>query len=174
VAIDLTAGNGFDTAFLAEIVSPNGLVYAFDIQPEAVEKTRARLQEKELVSHVRLVLSSHIAWEKQLSESDIGRLKAVMMNLGYLPGGDPKLVTSPESTSVAIATAIRLLPTGGVLSVLAYTGHLGGQQEADRVESLLHRAVERGEIDFEKLPSNPRPTTPYLMTAIKKPEFMTR
>ena len=39
--IDATAGRGNDTVFLASLVGETGKVLAFDIQPEAVESTRA-------------------------------------------------------------------------------------------------------------------------------------
>ena len=38
--VDATMGNGKDTLFLAELVGPKGRVHAFDVQPEAVERTR--------------------------------------------------------------------------------------------------------------------------------------
>ena len=40
--IDATAGNGNDTEFLCQRVGKTGKVYAFDIQKEAMEHTRAR------------------------------------------------------------------------------------------------------------------------------------
>ena len=42
-AIDATMGNGHDTQWLCECVGENGRVYAFDVQREAVERTRERL-----------------------------------------------------------------------------------------------------------------------------------
>ena len=41
--IDATAGNGFDTEYLAEAVGSEGHVLAFDLQPAAVEATRQRM-----------------------------------------------------------------------------------------------------------------------------------
>ena len=43
-AVDATMGNGHDTRMLCEAVGPEGRVYAFDVQAQAVEKTRNRLQ----------------------------------------------------------------------------------------------------------------------------------
>ena len=40
--VDATMGNGHDTLFLAQLARQ---VYAFDIQEQAVEKTRQRLAE---------------------------------------------------------------------------------------------------------------------------------
>ena len=41
--LDGTAGNGHDTLFLAQCAGENGRVYAFDIQPQAIAATDARL-----------------------------------------------------------------------------------------------------------------------------------
>jgi tRNA A58 N-methylase Trm61 len=56
---DATAGNGNDTLFLAGLVGPAGLVLAFDIQPEALEATRAALEKAQLAARVRLFLTGH-------------------------------------------------------------------------------------------------------------------
>ena len=44
--IDATAGRGHDTAFLCGLVGEEGRVLAMDIQQDAVDSTRALLQEK--------------------------------------------------------------------------------------------------------------------------------
>ncbi len=44
--IDATAGTGVDTLALAELVGGKGIVYAFDIQQEALNRTLARIQER--------------------------------------------------------------------------------------------------------------------------------
>lgn len=41
IVIDATCGNGHDTLFLAEQV-PNGKVFGFDIQKEAIEHTKEK------------------------------------------------------------------------------------------------------------------------------------
>ena len=43
VAVDATMGNGQDTLWLCEQVGQTGRVYAFDVQADAVERTRQRL-----------------------------------------------------------------------------------------------------------------------------------
>ena len=43
-AVDATMGNGKDTLWLCRQVGPAGRVYAFDVQPEALERTRALLE----------------------------------------------------------------------------------------------------------------------------------
>lgn len=44
-ALDGTAGNGHDTLFLAQTAGILGKVWAFDIQPQALSRTRCRLKE---------------------------------------------------------------------------------------------------------------------------------
>ena len=44
IICDFTMGGGHDTLYLSDLV-PEGKVYAFDIQPLALERTRKRLEE---------------------------------------------------------------------------------------------------------------------------------
>ena len=53
IGVDFTMGNGHDTVFLADYCS---YVYAFDIQKEALEKTKQLLKEK---NNVQLILDGH-------------------------------------------------------------------------------------------------------------------
>ncbi len=46
-----------------------------------------------------------------------------------MPRSDHSIITQPHTWTAAIAAAIELLKPGGVLTVLAYRGHDGGQQE---------------------------------------------
>ena len=46
IVCDFTMGNGSDTLYLSKLV-PDGKVYAFDIQPLALEHTRQRLKRPE-------------------------------------------------------------------------------------------------------------------------------
>ena len=59
VVVDATMGNGYDTAWLCELVGPSGRVYAFDIQPAALERTRARLAAQGLSSRAELFCAGH-------------------------------------------------------------------------------------------------------------------
>jgi len=133
IAIDLTAGNGHDTLFLARSVGPTGHVYAFDIQPSAIQATKELLINHSLDAHVTLRMESHAHWGTTIPHELKSRIQVVMMNLGYLPGGDKSLVTLATSTLAAIDIALDSLKPGGLLTVLAYTGHPGGQSEADAV-----------------------------------------
>ena len=136
VAIDATIGNGHDTIFLAECVGPEGNVFGFDVQPDALERTAQRLVARNL-HNVTLVNCSHAEMRSSLPMSEPGKLRAVMFNLGYLPGADKAITTDAESTIAAIRQSLELLGAGGIVTVLAYVGHSGGLAEADAVERLL-------------------------------------
>ena len=73
VAVDGTCGNGHDTLFLAEALAAAGkphVVLAFDIQPAALETTRARLEASRLARNVRLLLQNHARLTEELSRPE--------------------------------------------------------------------------------------------------------
>ena len=133
--VDATMGNGFDTLFLARAIGERGKVYAFDVQATAVEATKTRLNEAGVSERVRLIHDSHAGLSAYLQSDNMDSIRCVMFNLGYLPGSDKVSKTNSESTIKALTAAIGLLNCPGIISVLAYTEHLGGREEADRVKS---------------------------------------
>lgn len=133
IAIDATVGNGHDTLFLARAVGEGGTVYGFDIQEAALDTAYRRLQEERVARRVSLYHAGHEAMAVVLPESVQGRVKAVMFNLGYLPGGEKRRTTGINTTLAALEQARSLLAPGGAISVLAYTGHPGGREEAEAV-----------------------------------------
>jgi SAM-dependent methyltransferase len=132
-AVDATVGNGHDTLFLAETVGASGLVFGFDIQAEALQAARCRLEAANLEGRVTLFKESHHRMADCLPAEVHGRIKAVMFNLGYLPHGDHAIITRPETTVPALDAAARLLVPGGMMSVVLYTGHQGGPEESEAV-----------------------------------------
>ena len=133
-AIDATAGNGHDTLFLLECVGPSGRVFAFDIQPEALARTASRVGN---AGNVELIECDHASMYGAVAEEFHGRIGAVMFNLGYLPGGKKSTITRASSTLQALEAALGLLRTAGVMTVVAYTGHEGGFEEAESVSRFL-------------------------------------
>jgi len=130
LALDGTAGKGRDTACLAQAVGPTGHVHAFDLQPAALEATRALCAQEGLLDRVTLHLRSHAELRAALPTGHLGRLGVALFNLGYLPGGDTRLITQPDSTRAALRAAHADLRAGGRLICVAYTGHPGGETEA--------------------------------------------
>ena len=134
IVVDATMGNGFDTLFLSEQVGASGMVYAFDIQVSAINKTRLLLDGKGVLERVRLIHDDHANMVQYLSSDGATSIRCAMFNLGYLPGSDKGLQTTPESTLNALNAALKHLKSSGVISILAYTGHSGGREEAEAIK----------------------------------------
>jgi 16S rRNA C1402 N4-methylase RsmH len=143
-AIDATAGNGYDTLFLAEQVGRSGKVIAIDIQDCAIRSTREKLESAGLIDRVRLVADDHSVALKKLIPVDGGKVAAITFNLGYLPGSDKSIQTRAESTEEALAVSIQLLAPDGYLCVTAYRGHSGGTSEAEAVEAFIRKFQKEG------------------------------
>ncbi|MBQ0138996.1 MAG: class I SAM-dependent methyltransferase [Kurthia sp.] len=129
VVVDATAGNGYDTALLAELVGESGHVYAFDVQEQAVEATKRRLNELNLAMRCDVILDGHEQVASYVKEP----IKAAVFNLGYLPGADHSIVTKPSTTVAAIEAIIKQLVIGGVIILVIYHGHEGGKEERNQV-----------------------------------------
>jgi len=162
---DATAGNGHDTVMLAKTLAAlgGGTVLACDLQSEALATTQERLRSclaeeteygelcqeangdgeaEEWASRedgaelrVRWRLGSHDA---VLAGVPDGAARLVVFNLGYMPGGDKRIVTRAETTLAALAQAQRAVCAGGCVSVTIYGGHPEGQREE---EALLEYAA---------------------------------
>jgi len=147
IAIDATAGNGHDTRFLLECVGESGRVFAFDLQAEALARTASA---SENANNLTLLARDHAQMRDAIPQEFCGRVGVVMFNLGYLPGSDHSFTTQPASTLKAVADALELLRPGGVLTVLAYTGHPGGTEEAEAVAKLFGELPEPFEVREER------------------------
>eukprot|EP00887_Chlorella_sp_A99_P006120 scaffold22.g6120.t1 len=138
-AVDATAGNGYDSLFLARTVGAGGRLYVFDVQAAALDTTRRALEG------------------------------------GLAPGAAPcdrYLIHSSHeamlpSTLRAIAAACEVLQPGGLLSVMAYTGHPGGQEEYEAVRDAL-AALPPAAWNTGQMQLLNRPTAPVLLLAWKK------
>lgn len=128
-AIDATAGNGHDTAFLCRLVGKTGRVLALDIQPQAVENTNARLKADGLSQGKAICANHNLLCQFSAPET----ADAIMFNLGYLPGGRHDVFTTSQESLPALRAALSLLRPGGVLSICAYSGGAQGTQERDAV-----------------------------------------
>jgi Putative rRNA methylase. len=90
-----------------------------------------------------------------------------MFNLGYLPGGDKSIITLTDSTLTALTAAARLLAVNGIITLLAYPGHLGGDMETDQVEHWC-KQLDSEQFAVETLYSaEPKDTAPRLFVIYK-------
>lgn len=131
LAVDATCGNGKDTLLLAELVGAEGRVWGFDIQQAALDRTAQRLGEAGLLPRVTLVATGH----ERLADHLPAPAKAIVFNLGWLPGGERSIVTLPDTTLTALQAALGLLLPGGLLLITCYPGHAGGDGETAAVLS---------------------------------------
>ena len=138
IVVDATMGGGGDTLDMARLVGETGYVYAFDVQQDALERTRARLAAEGLEARATLICDGHQHMEKYVR----GPVDAVLFNLGWLPGSDRRVTTRVDTTLQAVNAALRLLKKGGLLTVCAYPGHAEGAAERDALIEWA-RALDR-------------------------------
>lgn len=159
VVIDATAGNGHDTLFLAQIVGKKGHVFSFDIQSNALEKTRQRVQQHCPDATVTYIHHGHEAMQQKIPSIYHGHVQAIVFNLGYLPQASHHIVTTPKTTLDALQQACSLLHPHGIISILAYTGHEGGREEAEAIKTWLSTLNNDFEYHIE-IPENTKLSPP--------------
>lgn len=133
LVVDATAGNGNDTVFLAGLVGEEGRVYSFDIQECALDSTKKKLIEKQLTDRVMQIHDGHQNIKNYISQP----VKAVMFNLGYLPGGDHSIGTKGNTTIEAIKASMELLTVHGIVSIVVYYGGDSGFEEKNEVMEFI-------------------------------------
>lgn len=161
--VDATIGNGFDTLFLAEKVAPNGKVYGFDIQNQAIQITTEKLKLHNLLHCVELIQDSH----ENMTKYIMGNIKACLFNLGYLPNSDKSIITKKESTIKAIDSALKILEPKGIISILCYYGHEGGLDEKIALEDYL-QILNSKKYDVVSITNINRLNSPPILYFVKK------
>lgn len=160
---DCTAGNGNDTVFLAETVGPEGMVFAFDVQEEALARTAEHLDEKGMGTRCVLVHDSHAA----IDSYPVRDLSAAVFNLGYLPGGNREIRTVPAITLEALEKAAGLMKKDGILAAVCYSGHAGGPEEAEAVTEFF-RGLSCCEWDSVSWSPVNKKGAPFLVSAKRR------
>lgn len=163
VAVDATMGKGNDTLFLAK---RSCKVYAFDVQAEALTKTRQRL-EAEDINNVDLILDGHENLDNYVRES----LRAAIFNLGYLPSADKSIITKPHTTLQAIEKVLDRLEVGGRLAIMVYYGHEGGEMEKDAVLNFVRQLDQKAYTVMLYQALNQINTPPFLVMVEKLTSF---
>jgi len=177
LAVDLTAGNGYDTLALLQMVGPTGQVVAFDIQTQALSATADKAKELAVpvrfhydrdepltqAAGVDLVLLGHENFARVVN----GTPKGIIANLGFLPGGAKEIITRPDSTLAALDQALQALAVGGRLAVVVYPGHPGGAEEAATVSEFLSGLGESSYQVLQVRVAN-RSQSPFLLVVEKR------
>lgn len=161
--IDATMGNGHDTLWLCELVGESGRVYAFDVQPEAVERTRQRLIDAGVADRARLFCAGHERMGEFVNEG----VDAVVFNLGWLPGAEHGVTTRTDTTLRAVNAALELLKEDGLMTVCIYPGHDEGTRELNALMKWGARLDDRRYDVLLKTYLN-QPNDPPRMLAVKK------
>ncbi|MCB1114814.1 MAG: methyltransferase domain-containing protein [Chlamydiia bacterium] len=117
--VDLTAGNGHDTAFLAGLGSKR--LIAVDIQEAAIHSAKERVKGK-----VEWVLADHKEFPLSLDNESVN---LAVYNLGWLPGSDKSVTTLTNSTLKSLENLLPKIAPGGLISLTCYPGHLEGEKE---------------------------------------------
>ena len=132
LVVDATMGNGHDTLLLAELVGPRGRVLGFDVQEAAIAETAKRVKG---LAQVTLVHAGHETLGEYLAAHGNQLLSAVMFNLGYLPGAPKDVITREQTTLAALEQALAHLEINGLVTLVLYPGHAGGDEETAAVRS---------------------------------------
>ena len=161
--VDATMGNGKDTLWLAERVGHLGKVIAFDVQQEALERTRARLEEAQLLDRVRLICDGHQNVDKHVE----GAIDVAVFNLGWLPGGDKQITTRVATTLQAANACKVVLKPAGLLSICVYPGHEEGEREAAALVDWA-KNLDSQRYDCMLQAYLNKPAKPPMLLAVKK------
>lgn len=124
IGVDMTMGNGYDTLFLSQCCKN---VYSFDIQFEALEKTKLLIKDK---ANVQLILDGHQNIDNYLDQFDIG-----IFNLGYLPLAHHQVTTLLKTTKIAIKKAVKMMNVA--IFIVVYIGHEEGYKESQWIDEYV-------------------------------------
>lgn len=163
---DFTVGNGNDTLWLANRVGESGKVYGFDIQKQAIDNTKERLQSYGVLDRCSLIQDSHHNLLKYID----GMIDAGVFNLGFLPGGDKGITTMRQTTIPAIKAAISIVKPGGCLLIAVYPGHTEGRLEGELLSSLLAEYNQK-HLSVYRFAVVNAPTSPYFFFIEINPRF---
>jgi predicted methyltransferase len=168
IVVDATLGNGHDTEFLAKLVGHDGHVFGFDIQEQALLKTSKRLEEQNLQGQVTLFQHGHEKIKESIPATFHGQVTGAIFNLGYLPGGDKSIVTTPSTTISAIQQLLEIMAKEGIIVLVIYHGHPEGAEERDAlmefVKSIHQKKAHVLQYGFINQSNNP----PFIIAIEKR------
>lgn len=128
--IDATMGNGHDTLFLCQMAGDKGSVWAFDIQEQALEATKALLAEQGYGKNAHLIKDGHENMDRYFAPQ---AADVICFNFGYLPGGDHAIATKAQTSVTAVRKGLEILKSGGMMSLCIYSGGDTGFEEKERI-----------------------------------------
>jgi methylase of polypeptide subunit release factors len=158
IVVDMTCGNGFDTEFLAPFSKH---VYAFDIQFDALENTKKRLQEYQNITYI------HDSFEHVSNYVQLAKL--YVFNLGYLPGGDKSITTKKEITLKTVIGLHEAIMKGSHLVMMSYIAHDEGLQEYQQLHAYLTQEKSYQLYETKALHHDKAPILLWIQKKIQSP-----
>jgi hypothetical protein len=133
IVIDATAGGGYDSVVLASLAlrKDGGKLLIFDIQNEALEKTKAQLERHYSEDILKRIELHHSCHSHLLRHVEPRSVQLIVYNLGYFPGGDKTITTQCSTTLHSVQAALEAVRPGGLVSITCYPGHAEGQREEE-------------------------------------------
>ena len=89
------------------------------------------------ISNVILINKSHEFIDKELKDY-AKKISLIVFNLGYLPGGNKKILTNYKSTITAIKKGLNLLNKKGIILAVCYP-HEEGKKESNKIIKYLNK-----------------------------------
>jgi len=124
IVVDCTSGNGFDSLYLCNRLQGKGYLFSFDLQEEAIKRTKKLLEDKCCFSNYKLIRESHSKLDDYIKDNvDFG-----IYNLGYLPNSDSDTKTIPKETILSLKIILEILNNRGIVVIVAYTGQDKGRE----------------------------------------------
>lgn len=154
--IDMTAGRGNDTLYLA---STHHQVLSLDIQVLAIQSTNELLQTHD-IHNVTLLLADHSSFDY----SKYPQVDTVIYNLGYLPGGDKTIRTSADSTILSLQRVLPRCKIGSNIFITLYPKE--NNEEANEVLRFCQRLDGRM-FDVIKVSVVNKELAPYILQITK-------
>ncbi len=164
ICIDATAGRGNDALFLAKLVGETGHVTAFDIQQDAVDSTRELLAANGMSDRADVLLKSHSEMDEVAEENTVS---CITFNFGWLPRGDHNVFTNKSTSIPAIEKGLKLLKSGGVMTLIIYYGRETGFEERDALLEYLP-TIDSSRFTVIEMPFVNRPNCPPIPILILK------
>lgn len=164
ICIDATAGRGNDTLLLAKLVGESGHVTAFDIQQDAVDSTKALLAANGMTERTDVLLKSHSEMGEMFEENTVS---CITFNFGWLPKGDHNIFTSKSTSIPAIEQGLKLLKSGGIMTLIIYYGRETGFEERDALLEYLP-TIDSSRFTVIEMPFVNRPNCPPIPIIILK------
>ena len=115
------------------------------------------------MKRIHLFQQSHEEFPTIITKESIS---AIMYNLGYLPGSNKSIVTLPHTTLNSIYSGLPLLRCNGIMTILCYRGHIGGNEEAKLLLSTLPNLNSNWKVEIHNFIEDSN--SPFLISVTRK------